>query len=169
MLYIRQKRYQDASEVLDKKEKLVAHMDGVEERIVTRCQINTMRNRAKILLRERKFDAARIIYEQVLETTNEIGWNRLYCYAHNILANIAIEQGDWKKAQEHLDAGLPIAKLNRNNRRLAFYKFSLARLERCLGNVDLARKLADESIDEFSRLGMTREVEEISALFGTLD
>jgi tetratricopeptide (TPR) repeat protein len=169
VLYIRQKRYQDASEVLDKKEKLVAHMDGVEERIVTRCQINTMRNRAKIFLRERKFDAARIIYEQVLETTNEIGWNRLYCYAHNILANIAIEQGDWKKAQEHLDAGLPIAKLNRNNRRLAFYKFSLARLERCLGNVDLARKLADESIDEFSRLGMTREVEEISALFGTLD
>lgn len=167
VLYIRQKRYHYASEVLEQKEKLFAHMNGIEERIVIRCQINTMRNRAKILLRESKFEQARVIYEQVLEATNTIGWNRLNCYVHNILANIAIEQGYWKKAQEHLNEGLPIAKLNRNNRRLAFYKFSWAKLERCLGNIDNAKKLADEAIDEFSRLGMVREVEEISILFNT--
>ncbi|OUL31129.1 tetratricopeptide repeat protein [Nostoc sp. 106C] len=167
VLYIRQKRYQDAHEVLDKKAALVADMNGIEERVIIRCTVNTMRDRAKIFLKQGRFDEAKAIYEKILDATERIGWNRLYCYTHNILANIAIEQCCWKKAQEHLDAGLPIAKRNRNKRRLAFYKFSSAKLERALGNTDLAWKLANEAKDDFNRLGMMREVEEISTLFVT--
>jgi LuxR family glucitol operon transcriptional activator len=170
VLYIRQKRYEQARRKLDEKEQIVAQIrhGEMEERMLVRHQLNTLRDRAKILYEEGNLLEAQTLYREVVTQADSIQWNRGSCYAHNMLANIAIHQCHWEEAESHLKLGLPIAKRNKNRRRVTCYKKSLAYLENLLGNSEKAYAWAHRAREGFIRIGMTREAEEMSFLLDGL-
>ncbi len=86
----------------------------------------------------------------------------------NYLANIAIAQDRLDEAEGLLQTGLTICERNKDKRRTAYYKGSFARLYRKSGDLDEAHHWAKEAFDDFERLGMRLEMEEIHALLQEL-
>ena len=69
-----------------------------------------------------------------------------------------------EKAEELLNKGLTIANLNQHKRRIACYQASFARLEKARLNSEKAREWANQALDSFKRLGMTKDAEEMQNL-----
>jgi LuxR family glucitol operon transcriptional activator len=107
------------------------------------------------------YESAKEYYQQVVEHATEIGWQRAVNYAQNWLADIAIVQGALSEAEGLLKTGLTVAATNKDQRRTAFYKRSYAHLARARGDKAAMRRWAAEARDEFDRLGMQPEMQEM--------
>jgi len=163
-LYIRQKKYDQGLLWLTKEEKLINNSTlGYKKRI--RCLITIPYYRAEVFYLNGDYDIAKELYQQVVKYGEEIGWQRAVNYAQNWLADIAIKQGDLKKAEQLLTTGLIIAKRNNDKRRVAYYERSFAYLEKASGHINKAAEWANISIDGFKRLGMRQELEEMKSFF----
>lgn len=129
-----------------------------------RKQTNTTYYEAIAYFRSREYQEAEKLFEKVRADCEAMGWQRLSLYAQNWLADVAIERGtpqDLLYASQLLRSGLPTVERNKDRRRAAFYKWSLARLEEKQGNIAAARNWVREAVDIFQRLGMLLEVEEM--------
>jgi ATP/maltotriose-dependent transcriptional regulator MalT len=73
-------------------------------------------------------------------------------YAYYWLAQSHIEQGELEKAQEAISIGMAIAESNHHHRRLAYYKYALARLKTKQGLLQEGKQLMEESLREFKHL-----------------
>ena len=107
-------------------------------------------------------------FQEMIEYAQNIGWELGTIYAKNMLADLAIAQGQLDKAQDLLQTGLLVAELNKDKRRIAHYKRSFAYLRQKQGNLEEAYRWAKEAFDGFERLGMQLETEEMHVLLQEL-
>jgi tetratricopeptide (TPR) repeat protein len=162
VLFIRQKNYAAAIEMLDQKESicfLLAESNICSQDTLMRHRINTVRDRAQIYFWEGDFEAAYTHYMDVLEKSQAIDWLRMVSYSNNMLAKILIEQGDLDEAENMLIKCMEISKRNRNKRRLAFCYATYADLEKRRNGMYL--DWYNLAITCFQQLGMSRDSSEL--------
>jgi tetratricopeptide (TPR) repeat protein len=126
--------------------------------------IPVLYHQAEILYLQGDYQNAQIFFEQVMESAEEISWHRVINSAQNWLADIAIDLDGRDKAEQLLIKGLTVAETSKNQRRLARYQRSLARWEKKWGNPEKAKDFADQAINSFRFLGMTRDVETVKRI-----
>jgi NB-ARC domain len=167
IFYIRCKRYQEAEQALEEQKDMLNVLQGIsiDDRVLIRHELNFLRNRAKLDYELENLEQARKQFEVVLQKAEEINWLRGVCYVHNKLANIALRQQDLMCAEKHLVAGLPIAKRNRNKRRLAGYEESFAQLEKLRGDGKAAQRWAVLAAHHYSVIGRDNESKTLIAAF----
>ncbi|BAY29198.1 hypothetical protein NIES2107_10390 [Nostoc carneum NIES-2107] len=166
-LRIRQKNYPDARAWLDIEQNLVSQANLQGQKYI-RHYIPVIYHRAVILYHEYQYSQAQKLFEEVMQTAQQIDWYRVINSAQNWLADIAIAQGDRDGSQQLLNQGITIAKRSNNKRRLARYQRSLARWEKLWGSVEASRKLAIKAMNSFKQLGMNQETEEMKFLLDSL-
>ncbi|MBW4477300.1 MAG: AAA family ATPase [Tolypothrix brevis GSE-NOS-MK-07-07A] len=162
-LQIRYKNYEDARHWLTVEESLVneAHLD---DRSHIRYFIPVLYHRAEIFYKEAKYPEAKTLFQQAMQSAEQINWHRVINSAQNWLADIAIVEGDRDEAQQLLIQGLAVAESHKNKRRLARYQRSRAYWEKKWGSPEEVHKFAIKAIDGFEHLGMTRDAEEMQFL-----
>jgi tetratricopeptide (TPR) repeat protein len=165
--YIRCKRYREALQSLLDIQKVLLQLKSSEldPRTIARYELNALRGQAKLNYEQGDFDEARRDYEEVLQRATAINWVRGVCYTRNKLADIALRQNDIERAEYHLCEGFPIAKRNRNKRRIAGYEKSFAHLEELRGDYRTARQWAERAIHHFSFIGMDHEIKKLTVAF----
>jgi tetratricopeptide (TPR) repeat protein len=170
VLLIRLGRYEYARTKLSEKEEnyRLVQLELSDDRKVKRCFLNTLRSKAKILFKEGNLVTAKELYEEFIQEADDIEWKRGFCYGLNQLADIAIEQDDLESAKKYLKKGRPVAKRNRNKRRLAFYHKSQALLEKKLGRTDAAKQEFKNARKLFFQIGMRQEVKAVNDLLSNL-
>ena len=163
VLYIRLSQYDQAREWFNRYKELVIANSELEDLQKKRHFVRFNYYHAEICYREKKYDQAVALYQQVVEQAGKIGWQRFVIRAQNWLANIAIKKGNLEEAEKLLKTGLPVAKSNKDKRRTALYQRSYARLEQKRGNLEEAREWANKAIDQFKRLGMQRDIKDMES------
>lgn len=168
VFYIRSRRYEEAEKALNDQQKILAELkiNCFDQRTLMRHQLNFLRNRAKLDMKQGRLGLARKRYEIVLKRATTINWLRGVCYAHNKLADIALLEKNLEAAEKHLTSGLPIAKQNRNKRRLAEYEQSFAQLATLQGDKNTAKQWADLAKNHYKRIGMENESRKLEATYG---
>jgi transcriptional regulator with XRE-family HTH domain len=116
----------------------------------------------------RNYQQAEKLFRQMLIAAEEIAWQRAAIYAQNWLADIAIKRGRLSEAESLLQTGLPVAVRNKDKRRIAHFKRSWAYLEQARGDLNEACRWVDDAHEEFKRLGMQQEVDEMRNLLQDL-
>jgi tetratricopeptide (TPR) repeat protein len=120
---------------------------------------------------------AETYFKETLEGAHKIAWQRGMIYAQQFLADIAKARGMFDEAEELLKTGLEVAERNKDERRTAYYKRSLAYLALQQGRrnksdeqkrLDEAINWAQQALDGFERLGMQPEVSKLHRLLGHL-
>lgn len=122
-------------------------------------------NRGLIFFKQKDYGQAKACYQEAIEMAQTIGWQRAAIYAQNHLAHIAIMQEKLDEAEALLKTSLPVDK---DTRLAAFHKQTRAYLHQKKGNVQEARRLAQEAFETFDRLGMKQEALEAKALLQSL-
>lgn len=115
-----------------------------------------------------QYQKAKQIFEQVVELSQAISWQRAMIFAQNYLADIAIAEDNLAEAESLLKSGLTVVERNKDRRRTAFYQYSYARLCQKQGELTAARTWAEKALDNFSRLGMKPEIESLRQLLAEL-
>ncbi len=108
-----------------------------------------------------KREQAEHCFITVHDGAREIGWQRGEIYAQEFLADIAKARGRFTEAQELLEEGLKVAEQNKDRRRAAYYKRSLAFLayqREKHGSRKQAIDWAEKALEDFTHLGMQSEV-----------
>ena len=122
-------------------------------------------------------DRAERHFNEALDGAHKICWQRCVIYVQQFLADIAKGRGLFDKAEGLLKAGLAVAERNKDRRRAAYYKRSLAYLALQQGRrnkTDKQKRLdemthwAQQALDGFERLGMQPEVGKLHRLLGHL-
>lgn len=168
ILRIRQRRYADAVTCLTQGAAVLKYI-SVDSNKNRRDEISHSYYRAEVHFHCEEYAQAEDLYRQVMAQAQAIGWQRAGIYAQNWLADIAILQGRWAEAETLLQSGMAVAERNKDKRRLAFYRYSLARLEQQRGNPALMLQWAHAARDLFERLGMAPEATQIAQLIAAAD
>ncbi len=139
--------------------------------------------KAQIYYYQGNYDDAKKLLKQVVADAEDSQWQRVVVDAWNWLADVLIKQVDLvnnleeannllKEAEDLLNPALEVAKSNQNKRRVALCQRSYARLESARPqqerNSDNIRKRAEEAIEGFDDLEMTREADEMRELIDSL-
>ncbi len=167
-LKIRQKNYEEACHWLVTEKELVIEAKLKPQKHI-RYFIPVLYHQAEICYQNDDYTKAKILFEEVMESAEEIRWYRVINSAQNWLADIAIELDKRDEAQQLLIKGLTVAENSKNKRRLARYQGSLARWENKWGCQEKARELATQAMNNFQYLGMTRDVERMQSLMINFD
>jgi len=115
------------------------------------------------------YQEAKGFFQQVVELSQAINWQRAGNYAQNHLADITIAEGNLAEAESLLQSGLLVAERNKDKRRIAAYRYSYARLEQKRHELANAIRWAEQALDDFDRLGMQPEVEKTQQLLDELN
>lgn len=154
----RQGRYEQAENLLTGADDLALQSGDLHNYVDILCL------RAPIELLQANLDKAESTLKLMLETAQQINWERAKAYCFASLAECMILKHDYKQAQELLESGLEVA-LNYGDRRQgARLKMSLANLNIYLGRLQYSEELALEAKDTFERLGMWNELSEVKAI-----
>lgn len=167
ILRIRQGNYTNALRWLARCEALKNNKCH-DKRENTRHQIADEYWRAVIHYRNKEYDRAEKIFQELIEFAKTIDWLRAVLYIQNWLADIAIVHDELSKAEKLLQTGLPVTERNNDKRRIAFFKRSFAYLEQARKNLIEARRWGRQALDGFDRLGMHPEANEMRQLLEEL-
>jgi LuxR family glucitol operon transcriptional activator len=159
--YIFLNRFDEANYLLDQ---AVDAVEQVPDPLRTRFMLNIEYDRAAVFYWRGEFAVAREAFHSVMEKAKAFGWQWLVNYSQNYLADIAVNNGDFDEAERLLEPGLRVAERNKEKRRTASYKRSLAYLRQKQGRVDEALVWAEEALDGFSRLGVEQEIQKMERL-----
>lgn len=107
------------------------------------------------------YDKSQEYYEQVLREAEQIDWLRFVSGSKEWLSSIAIKKRDFAKAEKLLNEGYPIAQLNHDMRRLAFYQRGFARLRKEQKQYAEAHRWAKDSLKTFEGLRIEKRVQEM--------
>ncbi len=171
------KDYPQAHKWLDSEAELLAECPS-ETKKKPRYQVRNLYYRAEIHYLEGEKSIAKLEFEQVIELSRKIGWQRFKNYAKNNLAEIYIEQGDLGAAETMIKAGLSSAIQAREKRRVALYYASYAQLcyqqaqkvkkgelqEKSKPCIEMAREFSIKAIEVFSKEFMADEINLINTL-----
>jgi hypothetical protein len=177
------KNYDKAREWLAEEESILQTCQALPEREKIRHQIQNLYYQAEInqILGERSL--AKEQFQTVLELCENIKWDRFFNYTQNNLADILIEEMELEQAENILKGGLSVAEMMRENRRIALYHFSYARLyyqlavqakqkqltEQANFYRDKSQDYIDKALKVFEKELMIVEVEQTQALQSNLD
>lgn len=121
---------------------------------------------------------AGVYFKETLKGAREIDWQRCMIYVQEFLADIAKARGRYDEAEVLLKTGLEVAKRNKDRRRTAYYKRSLAYLVLQQGRrnkrdeqdtLNEVRNWAQQALDGFEHLGMQPEVGKLRRLLRRLE
>ncbi len=154
-----------ASHLLDQAMSLVQQ---VPDPLRTRFILDIEYHYAAVFYWRGELATARDAFNSVMERANAFGWQSLANQAQNYLADIAIDEDDYDKAERLLEPGLKIAERNNEKRRTARYKRSLAYLCQKQGRLDDALAWAREAREGFSRLRIEQEIQKVDRLIHDL-
>jgi LuxR family glucitol operon transcriptional activator len=163
VLYIHQEQFQQASHWLRQGQNLLQQARS-QEYTPSREWIHILYYQAKICLQTEDYEQANTLYTEARKQAEVIGWKRGFTYIDNWLASVAIAQGNLDEADRLLKVGLPIAESNNDRRCIAFCKRSFALLEKARGNLGESRRWAHSAKEDFQRLKMIQEAEEMGSL-----
>jgi tetratricopeptide (TPR) repeat protein len=114
-------------------------------------------------------------FNETFDGAHQINWQRCMIYAQQFLADVAKAQGLFDKAEGLLKTGLEVIERNKDKRRIAYYKRSLAYLSLQIwrrnnerNKLSEAIEWAKQALDGFERLGMQREVNKLHRLLGRI-
>jgi Effector-associated domain 7 len=153
----------------------------IDEKIRNRYRARNLYFRAKIendsIIAERQF-------REVIELCDRIDWLRFRNYAQNDLADILVNQGNLEEAEELLSTGIGFSTQMEEERRVALYHFSLAKLfwkkieiykPEALTGLENSGYLTNlknsmnEAKTQFEKLGMLPELKKIEQFISKVD
>lgn len=141
----------------------------IDSYISTRLSLHILYYQGEIYYKNQDYQQSKILFKQVLKKAQSIGWKRATFLAKDFLGDIAIKQGKFKQAQNFLTEVLQVAEDNQDKCSRAYTKRSLARLERKLGNLNVAKHWVCEAVTDFETLGMKPEAKEAQALLHAIE
>lgn len=174
VLYIQKQQFSQAHHWLNQAENLLDNSDSLDNihvcsYIKTRLSLHIIYYQGEIYYKTQNYQESQILFKQIYRKAQSIGWRRASLLAKEFLADIAIKQGKLKQAQNYLAEVLQVAEDNQDKCSRAYTKRSLARLERKLGNLNVAKRWVYEAVNDFETLGMKPEAREAQALLQAIE
>lgn len=163
-LYIRLNQFEKAHSWLDVEQSLLDHEQSLDDQSRSMYKIYIHRERAEVYFYQKKYINAKEHCNLVINLANAIENQRSRNYAQRILANIYIIEGDFLNSELLLKLGYDEVTQNKDVRRMAYYQYSFCMLEKAKGNIDEAKYWADESCNNFQKLGMFRDADIVISL-----
>ncbi|MEM6751642.1 MAG: NB-ARC domain-containing protein [Cyanobacteria bacterium P01_C01_bin.38] len=172
--HIQKQQFSQANNWLNIAQNLLHNPDSldniqIDSYIKTRLSLHIIYYQGEIYYKTENYQESQILFKQIFKKAQSIGWRRASLLAKDFLADIAIKQGKLKKAQNYLAEVLQVAEENQDKCSRAYIKRSLARLERKLGNLNIAKRWVYEAVNDFETLGMKPEARETQALLQAIE
>ncbi len=172
--HIQKQQFSQATHWLNQAQNLLnnlASLDNIQinSYIKTRLSLHIIYYQGEIYYKTENYQESKILFKQIFQQAQSIGWRRASLLAKEFLADIAIKQGKLKQAQNYLAEILQVAEDNKDKCSRAYIKRSLARLERKLGNLTIAERWINEAMIDFETLGMKPEAREAQALLQAIE
>ncbi|MCF4967132.1 tetratricopeptide repeat protein [Nostoc sp. CMAA1605] len=168
VLRIQQQNFDVAQTWLNQARELLEQTElGEEER--SRQLVQLQYYQGEILFKTRQYEQAKITFHQTLELAQKIQWIRAIFCTQNWLAEIAIRQEKLDEAERLLKEGLRVAEANQDKIRTAFCQRSLSALSIAKGQLLDAKEWSSKALDNFEKLGMSKEIDETQNWLRTLD
>lgn len=167
ILRIHQQRYEDAKQELNQVEELISQI-RFSRRNRIRSEISLDYYRAEIEFTTDNYEQAKNLYLQVVEKEQEIGWPRRRIDAQTRLNEITIKQNapdNLGKVQESLASILYEAESNQYKLGIANCQAALASFYSKVEKHDKACSWASKARDDYERLGMNQQEEEMISLY----
>ncbi len=164
--HIQKQQFVQARHWLNQAQSVLDNSDNsqINSYLATRLSLHIFYYEGEIYYKTENYKESKILFQQVFQQAQLIGWRRASFLAKDFLADIAIKQGKLKQAQNYLAEILQIAEDNHDKCSRAYSKRSLARLERKRGNLNIAERWINEAMTDFETLGMKTEALEAQAL-----
>lgn len=137
----------------------------IEESVSIRLQLQILYYKGEIYYKTGNYERSQLLFQDIVQQSRNIDWQRMIFLAKDFLADISIKQGKLQEAQQFLMEGMQTAQENKDNCSRAYVMRSLARLELHQGNFSLALAWANQAKAGFDSLGMVSEADETQALF----
>lgn len=122
-----------------------------------RLQVQLLYYNGELAYSQGEYGRAQLFYQDALERSRAIGWQRGIYYCQEWLGKVALAQQDVVQARQCLRDALAVARRQRDQRYCAFCLQTLAQLAAADGDPKEARRLAVRSRSVFQELGMERE------------
>ncbi|BAY86500.1 ECF subfamily RNA polymerase sigma-24 factor [Calothrix parasitica NIES-267] len=169
--YIQKQQFLQATDWLKRAKTLLNNPDNlqIDSSLATRLSLHILYYEGEIYYKTENYQDSKILFKKVFDKAQSIGWKRASLLAKDFLADIALKQGKLQQAQDYLAEVLQVAENNQDKCSRAYTKRSLARLEKKLGNLNLAKRWVYEAVNEFEILGMKPEARETQALIQTIE
>lgn len=169
--YIQKRQFIQATDWLERAKKLLGNSSNlqIDSDIVTRLSLHILYYEGEIYYKTENYQDSKILFQQVFRKAQSIGWRRASLLAKDFLADIALKQGKFKQAQDYLAEVLQVAENHQDKCSRAYTKRSLARLEKKLGNLNVAKRWVSEAVNDFETLGMKPEARETQALIQAIE
>ncbi|MGB6296718.1 MAG: NB-ARC domain-containing protein [Rivularia sp. (in: cyanobacteria)] len=172
--HIQKQQFSQANYWLNQAENSLDNSDSfdnlkIDSYIKTRLSLHIIYYQGEIYYKTENYQESQILFKQIFRKAQSIGWRRASLLAKEFLADIAIKQGKLKQAQNYLAEVLQVAEDNQDKCSRAYTKRSLARLERKLGNFNVAKRWVHEAVNDFETLGMKPEAMEAQALLKAIE
>jgi MalT-like TPR region/NB-ARC domain len=155
ILNIRKGNYLEARQWNETCDRLALELEDPDR---TRFRIYGLSTKADIFYQEQNYAKAKEFYQTALDLALEIQWQRYTNYTRGWLADIAIIEGDFTKAEKLLMTGFIAAERNHDRQRIAFFERCYARLEFAKGNLERSQEWGVKAKEGFRRLGMRSEM-----------
>lgn len=118
----------------------------------------------EICLKTGDCDRAQSHYQKALEQAQSLCWQRVTVYTQVWLANVAIQQKAFDRAERFLKDSLPAIAEHKDKRCLAFCYRSFALLENARENALQGREWGNRARQVFEELGMLEAVAQIESM-----
>jgi NB-ARC domain len=160
VLYTRKKAFEKADEWFGTYNKLRKENGSqTNSKDAQRLEIRYLLYWGESYYRRENYDRAKKLYRQVVKKSDAIQWLRMKIKAYERLAFIAIKEANLELAEELLRTWYPVAELNKEYRRRAFYERDYAYLEFSKKNYGKAKEWAMKALKKFQDLKMLKRVE----------
>jgi hypothetical protein len=166
MLSLRQERFEVAQGWLEQAKRLISsgRLDSQSKAAgSSHDAVRIAYYEAEVFCRQGQLDRATVLYEQVLQEAQQIGWQQIEIYTLNWLAEIAIDQQDLEQAESWLAQSWPIVQQQQDKRSIALHQRSWAKLMQVKGNEPGSQQWAEAAIASFTDLGMDTEAQKMQS------
>jgi len=136
----------------------------IEESASIQLKLQILYYKGEIYYKNGDYQRSQLLFQEIVEQSRKIGWQRMIFLAKDFLADISIKQGKIEQAQQFLMEGMQTARDNKDDCSRAYMMRSLARLELHQGNFNSAKTWANQAKAGFDNLGMVSEAQETQAL-----
>lgn len=162
-LHIDEQEFEQANQWLEQGKELLKQ-DKNQQLLHPRTSLLINYHEAQIYLHTGIYETAKELYHTALNQAEEIHWERAITYIQDWLAQVAIQQGELKEAQNWLEKSLPTAQHYGDSRCIAFCQRSYALLEKSRGNLEESTHWATLAKKSFTQLGMRQKAAEMQKL-----
>ncbi|MEM6400687.1 MAG: AAA family ATPase [Cyanobacteria bacterium P01_D01_bin.116] len=136
----------------------------IEESASIQLYLQILYYKGEIYYKNGDYQRSQLLFQEIVQQSRKIGWQRMIFLAKDFLADISIKQGKLQQAQQFLMEGMQTARDNKDDCSRAYMMRSLARLELYQGNFNSAQTWANQAKAGFDNLGMVSEAQETQAL-----